>query len=54
MNTALDAVLDTIVTELDNGVAPWRQPYPTGAELHFLMRSTGNPVVDAANNGRVR
>ena len=42
MNTALDAVLETIIAELDKGVAPWRQPWANGARPGFPLRSTGD------------
>lgn len=41
MNTALDTILDTIIAELDKGVAPWRQPWANGARPGFPLRSTG-------------
>ncbi len=41
MNTALDAIIDTIIIELDKGVATWRQPWANGARPGFPLRSTG-------------
>jgi antirestriction protein ArdC len=43
VNDALNTIIETIISELDKGVAPWRQPWINGARPGLPLRSDGLP-----------